>query len=214
MRVVIADDVMLVRSGLALLLGSAGVEVAGEAADGPSLMRLVDRERPDAAIVDIRMPPTNTDEGLVAARNIREQFPSIAVVLLSQHLEPRYAERVLTEQPAGLGYLLKERVSDIAVLVDALHRVIAGECVLDPSIVSTLMRRWREDSPIDRLSSREREVLAAMAEGRSNAGIARALFISERTVESLSAQIFAKLGLEPSHGDNRRVLAVLEALRS
>ena len=214
MRVVIADDVMLVRSGLALLLGSAGVEVVGEAADGPSLVRLVDRERPDAAIVDIRMPPTNTDEGLVAARHIRDQFPSTAVVLLSQHLEPRYAERVLREQPAGLGYLLKERVSDIAVLVDALHRVIAGECVLDPSIVSTLMRRWREDSPIDRLSSREREVLAAMAEGRSNAGIARALFISERTVESLSAQIFTKLGLEPSHSDNRRVLAVLEALRS
>ncbi len=214
MRVVIADDVMLVRSGLALLLGTAGVEVVGEAEDAASLIRLVDRERPDAAVVDIRMPPTHTDEGLVAARRIRERFPATAVVLLSQHLEPRYAERVLTEQPERLGYLLKERVSDIAVLVDALRRVVADECVLDPSIVSRLMRRRRHDSPLDRLSAREREVLAAMAEGRSNAGIARALFISERTVESTCAQIFSKLGLAPSADENRRVLAVLEALRS
>jgi DNA-binding NarL/FixJ family response regulator len=214
MRVVIADDVMLVRSGLALLLATAGIEVVGEAPDGEVLMRLVESERPDVAIVDIRMPPTNTDEGLVAARRIRESYPSTAVVLLSQHLEARYAERVLTEQPASLGYLLKERVSDIAVLIDALRRVVAGECVLDPSIVSTLMRRYRADSPIDRLSAREREVLIAMAEGRSNAGIARALFISERTVESMSAQIFTKLGLTPSPDDNRRVLAVLAALRA
>ncbi|MBT2497544.1 response regulator transcription factor [Agromyces sp. ISL-38] len=214
MRVVIADDVMLVRSGLALLLGTAGVDVVGEAEDAASLMRLVEREHPDVAIVDIRMPPTHTDEGLVAARRIRERFPATAVVLLSQHLEPRYAERVLTEQPERLGYLLKERVSDIAVLVDALRRVIAGECVLDPSIVSRLMRRRRQDSPLDRLSTREREVLAAMAEGRSNAGIAHALFISDRTVESMCAQIFSKLGLAPSADDNRRVLAVLEALRS
>jgi len=145
-RVVIADDVMLVRSGLARLLTDAGVTVAGEAADGAALLRLVALERPDVAIVDIRMPPTHTDEGLVAARSIRTQHPGTAVVLLSQYLEPRYARRLLADQPGGLGYLLKERVSDIAVLVDALARVTAGECVIDPTIVSRLMQRRRPDS--------------------------------------------------------------------
>ena len=214
MRVVVADDVMLVRSGLARLLSDAGVEVVGEAAEADGLLRLVALEQPDAAVVDIRMPPTHTDEGLVAARRIREHHPTTAVVLLSQYLEPRYAERLLSDQPGGLGYLLKERVSDIAVLVDALQRVGEGECVIDPTIVNQLMRRRRPNSPHERLTEREQEILGLMAEGRSNSGIARHLGISERTVEAASAQVFQKLDLEPSPDVNRRVLAVLTLLRT
>ncbi|MFD8303049.1 response regulator [Streptomyces sp. NPDC059690] len=213
MRVVVADDVMLIRSGLARLLSDAGVEVVGEAAGADALMRLVALERPDAAIVDIRMPPTHTDEGLVAARHIREHHPGTAVVVLSQYLEVRYAQRLLTDQTEAVGYLLKERVSDIAVLVDALHRVTDGECVVDPSIVSRLMRRRRADSPLSRLTSREGEILALMAEGMTNARIADELRISERTVEANCAHLFRKLGLQPSPDTNRRVLAVLTLLR-
>jgi DNA-binding NarL/FixJ family response regulator len=213
-RVIVADDVMLVRSGLARLLGDAGVDVVAEAEDAEVLMREVALERPDAAIVDIRMPPTHTDEGLEAARKIRVMFPGTAVVLLSQYLEPRYAQRLLLDQPGGLGYLLKERVSDIAVLVDAVQRVHQGECVLDPTIVSRLMRRRRRASPLDALTDRERDILALVAEGRSNAGVARILEISERTVEAACAQIFRKLSLEPDPDANRRVLAVLTLLRS
>jgi len=212
-RVVIADDVMLIRSGIARLLGDAGIEVIGEAADAGQLLRLVALGKPDAAIVDIRMPPTHTDEGLVAARQIREQYPDTAVVVLSQYVESRYAERLLSDQPGGVGYLLKERVSDIAVLVDALRRVADGECVLDPTIVSRLMRRRRPDSPLTQLTSRERDILALMAEGRSNSAIAGELRISERTVEATCAHLFRKLQLEPSADVNRRVLAVLTALR-
>jgi DNA-binding NarL/FixJ family response regulator len=214
MRVIVADDVMLVRSGLARLLTDAGVEVTGEAADAAALMVLVDRDRPDAAIVDIRMPPTHTDEGLVAARRIRAGYPDTAVVVLSQYLEPRYAQRLLADQPGGLGYLLKERVTDIAVLVDALRRVSEGECVLDPTIVARLMKRQRPNSPISYLTQREREILALMAEGRSNLAIAAELDISERTVEAACAQVFRKLNLEPSPDVNRRVLAVLAMLRA
>jgi DNA-binding NarL/FixJ family response regulator len=213
-RVVIADDVMLVRSGLARLLADVGVDVVGEAADGDALLRLVDRESPDVAIVDIRMPPTHTDEGLVAARSIRSGHPGTSVVLLSQYLQVRYAERLLADQPGGLGYLLKERVSDIAVLVDALHRVTEGECVVDPTIVARLMRRRRPESPLGRLTDREHDVLGLLAQGRSNAGIAGVLGISERTVEAACAQVFRKLDLEPSPDLNRRVLAVLTLLRS
>jgi DNA-binding NarL/FixJ family response regulator len=213
-RVIVADDVMLVRSGLSRLLTDAGVDVVGEAADADELLRLVSRENPDVAIVDIRMPPTHSDEGLVAARLIRERHPSTAVVLLSQYLEARYAERLLADQPNGVGYLLKERVSDIAVLVDALRRVCEDECVIDPTIVSNLMRRRRVESPLGRLTAREREILALMAEGRSNAGIAQCLAISERTVEAASAQVFQKLDLEPSPDLNRRVLAVLTLLNN
>ena len=213
MRVVVADDVMLVRSGLARLLEDAGVQVVGEAADADALLALVARQKPDVAIVDIRMPPTHSDEGLVAARRIRDEHPSTAVVVLSQYVEPRYAERLLADQPGGLGYLLKERVSNIAVLVDALRRVTEGECVIDPTIVAQLMRGRRPDSPLERLTSRERDILALMAEGRSNAGIARELGISERTVEAASAVVFQKLDLEPSPDLNRRVLAVLTLLR-
>lgn len=214
MRVVIADDVMLVRSGLARLLGDAGVEVVGEAADGEVLLHLVARYAPDAAIVDIRMPPTHADEGIVAAHRIRADHPGTAVVLLSQHLEPRYAERLFADQPRALGYLLKERVSNIGVLTDALHRVSEGECVIDSTIVARLMGRRREGSAIDRLTARQREILGLMAEGRSNGGIARELQISERTVEAACAQIFQKLDLEASPDENRRVLAVLQLLRA
>jgi DNA-binding NarL/FixJ family response regulator len=213
MRVVVADDVMLIRSGIARLLADAGVEVVGEAADAEALLALVAHQRPDVAIVDIRMPPTHTDEGLVAARRIRDEHPDTAVVLLSQYVEPRYAQRLLADQPAGLGYLLKERVSNVAVLVDALGRVADGECVIDPTIVAQLMRGRRQDSPLERLTPREREILALMAEGRSNAGIARELGISERTVEAASAVVFQKLDLEPSPDTNRRVMAVLALLR-
>jgi DNA-binding NarL/FixJ family response regulator len=213
-RVVIADDVMLIRSGLARLLSDAGVMVVGEVADADALLREVALEGPDVAIVDIRMPPTHTDEGLVAARKIRNAYPETAVILLSQYLEPRYAERLLADQPGRLGYLLKERVSDIAVLVDALHRVAEGECVIDPTIVARLMEKGRPASLLNRLTPRERETLGYMAEGRSNAGIAKQMGVSERTVEATTAQVFIKLDLAPSSDANRRVLAVLTFLRS
>jgi len=213
-RVVVADDIMLIRSGLARLLSDAGVEVVGEAGDAPTLLRLVALEKPDVAVVDIRMPPTHTDEGLRAARQIRDSWPDTAVVVLSQYLEPRYAQRLLADQPGYLGYLLKERVSDIAVLLDAMRRVSEGECVLDPTIVVRLMQRRRPASPISQLTGREREILALMAEGRSNAGVAGLLGISERTVETSCASMFRKLGLEPAHDTNRRVSAVLTMLRA
>jgi len=214
MRVVVADDAMLIRSGLSRLLTDAGVEVAAEVSNAKELLKMVSLERPDVALVDIRMPPTFTDEGLVAARQIRVDYPETAVVVLSQHLEPRYAERLLADQPGGMGYLLKERVSDIAVLIDAMNRVTESECVLDPTIVAQLMKSREPSAPLNRLSAREMDTLGLMAEGRSNAGIADRLGVSERTVESLSAQIFRKLDLVPSSDSNRRVLAVLTLLRS
>lgn len=214
MRVVVADDVMLIRSGLARLLTDAGIEVVGEAADPETLLKLVGLEHPDVAIVDIRMPPTQTDEGLTVARRIRDRWPQTAVVLLSQYVEPRYAQRLLADQPEKLGYLLKERVSDIAVLIDALNRVHEGECVLDPTIVRKVMQRRRRDAPITQLTPRELEVLALMAQGRSNRGIAEDLGVSERTVEAACASVFRKLELEQSQDTNRRVLAVLALLRS
>ncbi|WP_438853562.1 response regulator [Agromyces sp. M3QZ16-3] len=211
LRIVLADDAPLIRRGIALLLEGSGAEITGEADDADGLLGLVESRHPDVAIVDIRMPPTFTDEGVVAARMIRERHPSTSVVLLSQHMDVVTAAAVLAEPSGGVAYLLKERVSDIGVLIDAMHRVRGGEVVLDPTLVAALMRP-SSDSPIERLTPREREVLAAMAEGRSNAGIARELFISERTVESISASVFQKLGLEPSGEQNRRVRAVLAYL--
>jgi DNA-binding NarL/FixJ family response regulator len=213
-RVVVVDDSMLIRAGVARLLGDHGVDVVGEGADGPDLHRLVAQLRPDAAVVDIRMPPTFTDEGIVAAQRVQREHPDTGVVVLSQFIEPRYARRLLSEYPSGLGYLLKERVTDIAVLVDALHRVCEGECVLDPTIVRRLMDRAGPTSPVRQLSAREGEVLALIAEGKSNAGIARTLFVSERTVEAACASIFRRLGLDADRDTNRRVLAVRELLRS
>ena len=214
MRAVVADDIMLIRSGVARLLSDAGVEVVGEAGDAETLLRLVALERPDVAVVDIRMPPTHTDEGLAAARRIREAGLRRPLSFSASTSNLGTPSVCLQISRAIFGYLLKERVSDIAVLIDAMHRVSEGECVLDPTIVARLMQRRRPASPLSKLTAREREILALMAEGRSNAGIAEALGVSERTVETSSALIFRKLGLEPSHDTNRRVRAVLTLLRS
>jgi DNA-binding NarL/FixJ family response regulator len=214
MRVVVADDVMIVRAGLVRLLTDVGVDVVGQAGEANELLRLVALEDPDVALVDIRMPPTHQDEGLVAARLIRQRYPRTGVLLLSQYLAPRYAERLLQDHPGGLGYLLKERVSDMSTLVDALDRVGSGQCLVDPAIVARLLDRDRRTSPLDVLSQRERETLGLMAEGRSNVAIAHQLGIAERSVESVCAQLFRRLGLQPDPDVNRRVVAVLTLLRS
>lgn len=214
MRIVVADDVMIVRAGLVRLLDEAGMHVCGEASDAAQLLRLVALEHPDVAIVDIRMPPTHRDEGLVAAKEIRSRYPATSVLVLSQYVASRYAARLLEDQPAGLGYLLKERVSDVAVLVDALHRVAGGGCVIDPAIVQRLLDQARPSSAAAELTGRERDVLTLMAEGCSNAAIGQRLRIRERTVEAVCAQIFAKLGLPPDPDVNRRVLAVIKVLRA
>jgi DNA-binding NarL/FixJ family response regulator len=212
MRIVIADDTLIVRAGLRQLLEPTDVEIVGEAADAVGLLKLVASTQPDVAIVDIRMPPTRTDEGIVAARTIRDKHPGTAVLVLSEYLQARYADRLLADRPAGLGYLLKERVADLAILIDALHRVHAGDCVVDPAIVDRLMA-MRANSPLKNLTARERQVLTLIAQGRSNAAVAARLGIAERSVESLCAALFRKLGLEPDPDVNRRVLAVLTFLR-
>jgi DNA-binding NarL/FixJ family response regulator len=213
MRVVIADDELLLREGLARLLAEAGFEVVGKAGTAEELLRLVDVARPDVALVDIRMPPTHTDEGLVAAQEIRRVHPEIGVLVLSHYLESSYAMRLLEEHPERVGYLLKERVSDVAVLADALRRIGDGESVVDPTIVSRLVHRPRDPDPLGELTERELEVLSQIAEGRSNQGVGAALFLSPKTVESHVRQIFMKLGLEGAPDDHRRVLAVLAYLR-
>jgi len=213
MRVVIADDAMLIREGTARLLEEAGVEVVGTAGDAHGLLRMVATADPDVAIVDIKMPPTHTDEGLVAAEQIRSTHPGVGVLVLSNYLESGYATRLLERHPEALGYLLKERVSDISVLKDAIQRIAEGECVLDPTIVARLVRRARRPGPLDQLTDREREVLALVAEGRSNNGIAEKLMLSLKTVEAHIGRILAKLGLEDAPDYHRRVLAVLAFLR-
>lgn len=213
MRVVIADDSLITREGLTLLLERAGIEVAGVAGDPQGLLAAVAEHTPDAALVDIRMPPTFTDEGLRAAARIRAEHPRVAVLVLSHHLEPGYATRVIAEYPRGTGYLLKDRLSDVAVLVDALGRITAGETVIDPTIVARLMGRGRAAGPLDELSARERDVLSLVAEGMSNQAIAQRLLISERTVEAHVSSVFAKLALDEDDGSHRRVLAVLAYLR-
>jgi serine/threonine-protein kinase len=205
---------VLVREGLVLLLRSRGIEVVGEAADGDGLLELVLRERPDAALVDIRMPPTHTDEGLVAAARIRKLSPGTGVLVLSQHLEPSYAVRLLEDSPRGAGYLLKERVGRVAELEDALRRVAAGECVVDRAVVDELVARTGTRDPLSDLSERELEILALMAEGRSNQGLCEKLFLSPKTVETHIRSVFGKLGLLETPLDNRRVLAVLAFLRA
>ena len=214
MRVVIADDEVLLREGLSRLLSEVGIEVVATAAEPLGLMKAVALDRPDVALVDIKMPPTHTNEGLVAAMAIRDQHPSVGVLVLSHFLDSRYAMRLIEHHPSAVGYLLKERVSDVAVLVDALRRVGDGECVVDPTIVSRLLRRPRPRGPLDHLTDREREVLMLMAEGHSNQGISDGLTLSPRTVERHIAHIFDKLGLAESEAYHRRVLAVLAFLRS
>jgi DNA-binding NarL/FixJ family response regulator len=214
MRVVVADDTLVTRRGVVSLLEEGGIEVVGEAPDAATLLRLVRSAHPDAAVVDIRMPPTHTDEGLVAAQAIRSEHPGVGVLLLSHHVEPGYALRLIEEHPERVGYLLKERVFHGAVLVDALRRIADAETVVDPTIVARLVGRRRRHDPLDELTAREREVLGLVAEGRSNRAIAGALFITERTVEAHVKQVFLKLGLRESPDDHRRVLAVLALLRS
>ena len=213
-RVLIADDETLLRDGLARLLDDAGFEVAGRCGDADELLRMVETRVPDVAIVDIRMPPNHGEDGLLAAQEIRRRHEGIGVLVLSHVLDSRYAARLLEEVPERVGYLLKERVSDLAVLTDALHRIDEGECVIDPTIISRLVARKRERGPLDELTDREREVLALVAEGRSNGAIAEALFVARKTVDAHISQIFLKLGLRESTADHRRVLAVLAFLRS
>ena len=214
MRVVVADDEVLVRDGLARLLEDAEVDVVARCADAASLMRAVDSWLPEVAIVDIRMPPTHTDEGLVAAHEIRSRHADVGVLVLSHHLDSDYAVRLLDEAPERAGYLLKDRVSDIALLVDTLRRITEGECVVDPTIVSRLMARRRAAGPLDELTEREREVLRLIAEGHSNKAICDVLFLSPKTVEGHIRQIFMKLNLQDSPEYHRRVLAVLAFLRA
>jgi DNA-binding NarL/FixJ family response regulator len=212
-RVVVADDVMLTREGIVRLLQDAGIDVVAEAENAEVLLREVRLKHPDAAIVDIRMPPTHTDEGLAATQRIRTDHPDVAVLLLSQYVEPSYAMRLLEEHPERVGYLLKQRVFDVAILVDALRRIADGETVVDPTIVARLFGRQRRHDPLAELTAREREVLALVAEGLSNRAIAVHLVVTERTVEAHVTQIFLKLGLDVNPDSHRRVRAVLAYLR-
>jgi DNA-binding NarL/FixJ family response regulator len=214
MRVVIADDELLLREGLERLLAEVGFEVVGKAANPIELMWMVERTRPDVAIIDIRMPPSHTDEGLVAARELGRTNPATGVLVLSHHLDSRFAGRLLEEHPERVGYLLKERLSDIAVLTDALHRIAEGECVIDATIISRLLRRRRNPDPLGELTEREREVLGLMAEGRSNRAIAGRLVVGDKAIEAHVHNVFMKLQLEEAPDDHRRVLAVLVYLRS
>jgi DNA-binding NarL/FixJ family response regulator len=213
-RVVVADDVLLTRQGIIRLLRDAGIDVVAEADDAEGLLREVRLARPDVALVDIRMPPTHTDEGVAAAQTIRAEHPQVGVLVLSQYVEPSYALRLIQDQPERVGYLLKERVFDIATVVDALRRIVDGETVIDPTIVARLVGRRRRQDPLARLSEREREVLGLVAEGLSNRAIAARLYVTERTVEAHVTQIFHKLRLPESPDHHRRVLAVLAFLRT
>jgi DNA-binding NarL/FixJ family response regulator len=212
--VVIAEDNVLLREGLTRLLQESGFEVSGQAGDAEDLIRKVGAHRPDVAVVDVRMPPTHTDEGLRAARTIRSEHPGTAVLVLSQYVEEAYALELLSESTERTGYLLKDRVSDVDAFLDAVRRVAGGGSALDPEVVSLLLGRRRREDPLEPLTAREREVLALMAEGRSNAAIAEALVVTERAVEKHVTSIFSKLDLVPTVEDHRRVLAVLAYLKS
>jgi serine/threonine-protein kinase PknK len=211
LRVVLAEDDVLLREGLASLLQRSGFEVVGQAGDATRLLALVAGQTPDLVVVDIRMPPTHTAEGLDAARQIRTQHPEIGILVLSAHVEVDHAMELLASG-RGVGYLLKSRVTDVEEFLDTLGRIAKGGSVVDPTLVAELVAARHRDDPLAELSAREREVLALMAEGRSNAGIADVLVISAGVVEKHVASIFAKLGLPPAEGDNRRVLAVLRYL--
>jgi DNA-binding NarL/FixJ family response regulator len=214
LRVVIADDSVLLREGIARLLEEAGMDVAGQAGDGEDLLRKVGAHKPDVAVVDVRMPPTHTDEGLRAAHRIRTEHPATAVLVLSQYVDEASALELLSESTESMGYLLKDRVADIESFTDAVRRVAHGGSALDPEVVGLLLGRRRREDPLVALSPREREVLGLMAEGRSNSAMAEALGVSERAIEKHVTAIFSKLDLPRAGADHRRVLAVLTFLRS
>jgi DNA-binding NarL/FixJ family response regulator len=213
-RVVIAEDLFLLRDGLVRLLRAHGFEITEAVATGPDLLRALVEHKPDVAVVDVRLPPTFTDEGLQAALEARRQVPGLPVVVLSQYVEQLYARELLADQAGGVGYLLKDRVFDDDSFVDAIRVVATGGTVMDPEVISKLLVRRSRDEPVTRLTGREREVLALMAEGRSNSAIAERLFVTEKAVGKHTTSIFAKLDLQPADNDNRRVLAVLAYLNS
>jgi DNA-binding NarL/FixJ family response regulator len=212
-RVVIADDSVLLREGVVRLLEEAGFEVVGQAGDAEDLIRKVAAHKPDVAVVDVRMPPTNTDDGLRAAQKIREEHPDTGVLVLSQYVEEAYAMELLSESAEGVGYLLKDRVADLERFTDSVRRVGQGGSALDPEVVAALLGRRRQEDPLQDLTPREREVLGLMAEGRSNHAIADQLVVTERAVEKHVTSIFGKLRLQPAAEDHRRVLAVLTYMR-
>ena len=214
MRVVVAEDLFLLREGITRLLQAHGCDIAAAVGDGPALIQALLSERPDVAIVDVRLPPTFTDEGLRAALEARRRVPGLPVLVLSQYVEQLYARELLADRAGGVGYLLKDRVFTDDQFVDVLRTVAKGGTVMDPEVVAELLVRHSRDAPIARLTARERDVLALMAEGRSNAAIAQHLFVSEKAVSKHSTSIFAKLDLPPSENDNRRVLAVLAFLNA
>jgi len=213
-RVVIAEDLALLRDGLTRLLQAFDFEVVGSVDNGPSLLPALMNHRPDVAVVDVRLPPTFTDEGLQAAVAARTELPGLPILVLSQHVEQLYARELLTDGAGGVGYLLKDRVSNVGQFIDAVRRVAAGGTVMDPEVVAQLLARRRRDDPLADLTPREREVLASMAEGRSNAAFANKTFVTEKAISKHINNIFSKLGLPPSDDDNRRVLAVLAYLNS
>jgi DNA-binding NarL/FixJ family response regulator len=213
-RVVLADDSVLFREGLARVLADNGLVVAGQAGDADGLHAVLARETPDVVVTDIRMPPTNTNEGLLAAQRIRAEHPGVGVLVLSQYIETRQAVKLLQSAPRGVGYLLKDRVSDIAEFADTVRRIARGGSVIDPEVVAQLLRRHGEDSPLAGLTGREQDILALMAQGRSNRAICQQLFLSPKTVETHVGAIFTKLRLLPAADDHRRVLAVITYLRN
>jgi DNA-binding NarL/FixJ family response regulator len=214
LKVVVAEDSVLLREGLVRLLEDSGFEVAGQAGDAEDLLRKVGAHKPDVAVIDVRMPPSHTDEGLRAARKIRAEYPGTGVLVLSQYVEEAYALDLLSESTESTGYLLKDRVADVDTFTDAVRRVAGGGSALDPEVVALLLGRRRREDPLEGLTAREREVLGLMAEGRSNAAIAEALVVTERAVEKHVTSIFSKLDLAPTVVDHRRVLAVLAYMRS
>jgi DNA-binding NarL/FixJ family response regulator len=213
-RVVVADDSVLLREGIVRILGDSGFDVVGQAGDAEDLVRKVAAHKPDVAIVDVRMPPTNTDDGLRAAQKIRAEQPGCGVLVLSQYIEEGYALELLSENAEGVGYLLKDRVADVERFTESVRRVGEGGSALDPEVVAQLLGRRRREDPLEELSPREREVLELMAEGRSNHAIAEAMVVTERAVEKHVTSIFGKLKLPPTAEDHRRVLAVLRYLRA